>query len=187
MCPGKLKVGCFRQVNGTRFNAQPLGHLIMKYKNFILLILTFHLYVVSYFFSCTTTTSSEEIWEFIGRRIVGIDSVSAILPGSDIVYTDTVRSVDTLSLRINSHSINGDKFENDTLIVVRNLNGIDLTLYADIYKWIGSGVMPPTNLWPTGLSGNRLCLPPPFPLGNFISTLHQPDGNVKLDTIVVIE
>ena len=30
-------------------------------------------------------------------------------------------------------------------------------------------------------------LPPPFEIGNFISTLHQPDGSTKLDTIIVIQ
>ncbi len=163
-----------------------LGHIIMRNLKIIFLLVAFHLLVVFYSPSCGTT-SFEEDWEFISRQIVGLDSIAAVSSGSNFVYTDTVRSIDTLSLRIYSHEINGDKFDNDTLIVIMNLSGVDLTLYADIYDWGGSGTMPPTNLWPTGLSGNTLDLPPPISTGNFISTLHQPDGSIKLDTIIVIQ
>ncbi len=130
-------------------------------------------------------TSYDDDWEFLGRQIVGIDSVSAVLINGTFAFTDTVRGIDTLSLFIHSHTINGDKFDHDSLRVVASSSGVDLTLHADIYDWRGSGAMPPTDLNPTGVQGHILKLPPPFSPGNFIATLHQPDNTVKLDTIVV--
>ena len=150
------------------------------------LILAFSILIVIY---CGTSSlsSDDEDWEFLGRQTVGIDSVAAVLLNSNYVFTDTIRSADTLSLRIYTHTINGDKYERDSLSIVVKPSGVDLLLKADIYDYTGSSAMPPTDLNPTGLPGNTLELPPPFEIGNFISILHQPDGEVKLDTIIVIQ
>lgn len=151
-----------------------------------LLILVFSIFIVIYSATCSLS-SNEEDWKFLGRQIVGIDSVAAILPHSNNMFTDTVRSGDTLSLRIYTHTINGDKYERDSLSVIAYSSGVDLLLEADIYDYTGSGAMPPTDLNPTGIPGNTLEFSPPIDTGNFISTLHQPDGSLKFDTIIVIK
>ena len=65
-------------------------------------------------------------------------------------------------------------------------SGVELKIEADIYDYTGCGTMPPTDLRPTGLPGNTLKLPPPFSVDNFITKLHQSDGSVKMDTIIII-
>jgi hypothetical protein len=159
----------------------------MKHMKYLIILYFIIPPIISLYFISCSTTSWDDNWEFLGRQIVGIDSVAAVLPNGTFEFTDTVKSTDTLSLYIYSHTINGDNYENDTLNVVASSSTVNLLLEADIYDFVGSGVMPPTDLWPNGLDGLTLDLPPPFEIGYFVSILHQPNGSTKLDTIIVIK
>ena len=83
---------------------------------------------------------------------------------------------------IESKGINGDRYDNDTLLIIRDSSSVELTIYADVYNWQGCGDMPPTALNP---KNGVFKLPPPFTPGYFIFKLHQPEGTTTLDTVIV--
>ena len=128
----------------------------------------------------------EESWSFQGRQMVGFFSVRAVLSNQPGNFTDSILSADTMTLFIESKRVQGDSYRNDTLIVVKDSASVELSIYADAYNWQGCGIMPPTASNPTGLHVSPfLKLPPPFQPGIFLLKLHQTDGTITLDTIIV--
>jgi hypothetical protein len=116
-------------------------------------------------------------WQFIGNYIVSIDSLS--------MSSDTITN-DTLIAKIYSSDIwklknPGDRFDNDTIIVERAENKITLSLKADVYKFTGTGYMPPTPLVPRG--GEICLIPLQNKKGGIQIYLAQSDGTFKADTI----
>lgn len=69
--------------------------------------------------------------------------------------------------------------------VVRAAHGLDLTVWARVDLWIGSGPMPPTSLMV--LDGYSYREPPPFSVGDFEVVIWQPDGSTLVDTVLVAD
>ena len=112
----------------------------------------------------------DDDWEFTGKDNVGINMIN---------YIDTISVIDSLFLIIHGNTIRGDKFNNEELVIEREDFSILLTFYADIYKFVGCDVMPPTSLNPF----SDFMVLPPFQPGHLRLIVKQPYG---LDTIGVI-
>ena len=69
--------------------------------------------------------------------------------------------------------------------VVRSDHRLDLTVWARVDLWIGSGPMPPTSF--TVLDGDFYREPPPFSVGDFEVVIRQPDGSTTVDTVLVAD
>ena len=73
--------------------------------------------VIAGFLSCEFIEEGK--WDLIGRQMVKIDNISA---------PDTITTGDTMTVRIWSEKIEGDKFENDTVEVARDSSSVALSL-----------------------------------------------------------
>ena len=112
-------------------------------------------------------------WEFMGKDKVDIDT---------IIFPDKISFNESLSIEIRGKQIRGDRFDNVNIDTERDSLSILISLYADIYDWVGCGTIPPTSLWPI----TDTVLLPPFNVGNLSLIANQSNGTDTIGTIVVL-
>ena len=125
-------------------------------------------------------SDDEGKFEYRGRALIACDSIYA---------PDTILTTDTLFISVWSGSIwdlsdPGDKFENETIEIERDSSSASISILADIYDWVGSGSMPPTNLVP--YNAEPCTLMSVFKEGIFMLEGNNPDGSLLSDTIMVL-
>ena len=120
--------------------------------------------------SCPEDYNDE--WKFKGKENVGVDS---------IICQDTIAGNDSLRLFILGKKINGSRFDNAELDIQRDSLTVLISLYADIYEYLGCGIIPPTALHPDF----DTILLPPFKLGNHKLIVNQPSGFETVGTFIV--
>ena len=140
--------------------------IILNYSNLVFF------YLIVMFVRCSDC-SDDERWGFLGNENVGIYTID---------YIDIISVNDSLFLEILGNTIKGDMFDNVDLEIERYDSSIKFTLYADIYKFNGCGIMPPTALNPH----TNIDLLPPFSLGSLRLIANQPFGLDTLGIVTVI-
>ena len=103
----------------------------------------------------------------------------------DVEIPDTIQASDTLVVRL-SASLNQPTGRPELSQLETSwtaASGLELTVWASVDLWVGSGPMPPTDL--EVLRNHELRVPPPFPADRFTVRIYQPSGVVETDTVVV--
>lgn len=127
--------------------------------------------------ACGEGDTTGPSWRDGGLHVAEIDSVS--VPG-------TIGISDTLSVQLwasLAEPTGRPAFSH--FAVVRDDHQLDLTVWARVDLWIGSGPMPPTGF--TVLHGGSYHEPPPFSVGDFEVVLWLPDGSTTVDTVLVTD
>ena len=114
-----------------------------------------------------------DMWEFMGKNMVDIDT---------IIFPDIISFSDSLPLEIRGKTIRGDRFDNVDMDIERDSLSILISLYADIYDWVGCGPMPPTSLWPI----SDTVLLQPFNVGYLKLIANQSYGFDTIGRITVL-
>lgn len=92
---------------------------------------------------------------------------------------DTLGSGDTLSVIIVGTTQERPEFSH--FDAVRDSFRIEITAWAEVWKWVGSGVVPPYD--PT-VTCEFLAEPPHYP-GCLAVVLNQPEGSALTDSVLV--
>ncbi len=114
-------------------------------------------------------------WRDGGLHVAYVDSVAV---------PQTIGISDTISVQLWASLAMGRQafshFE-----VVRADHRLDLTVWARVDLWIGSGLGPPNSH--TVLDGDFYHEPPPFSVGDFEVVIWQHDGSTTVDTVLVTD
>ena len=127
--------------------------------------------------ACGEGDTTGPSWRDGGLHVAEIDSVAV---------PQTIGISDTLSVQLwasLSEPTGRPAFSH--FEVVRADHRLDLTVWARVDLWIGSGAMPPTDL--TVLWGDFYHEPPPFSVGDFEVVIWRPDGSTTVDTVLVTD
>jgi len=120
--------------------------------------------------SCSEPTGPA--WEYAGVHQVRVDYLQ--MPAS-------IAPADTLLVRLWGDTSPYGRLSLTEIEAVREPTRLDLTIWAGVEVWAGSGTMPP-------FDGSLQCdykAPPPFEAGQFRVVIHQPDGSQWVDTLLV--
>ena len=127
--------------------------------------------------ACGEGDATGPSWRDGGLHVAEVDSVAV---------PQTIGISDTLSVQLWAslyEPIGNPAFSH--FEVVRADHRLDLTVWAQVEVWIGSGPMPPTGF--TVLDGDFYHEPPPFSVGDFEVVIWQPDGSTTVDTVLVTD
>ena len=139
----------------------------------VLLPILLMLFVTPTLMTCSRTSDSGDNWQSRGVFIVPVDS---------FVTADTITTADTLIVEFwGGQMSNRPKYSHTD--VVRDSFIVQLTAWAEAFKWVGDGPIPPTN--DIVFYGYELELPPPFYLGEFVIIVNLPDSLALVDTVFV--
>ena len=127
------------------------------------------------FAACGEGDATGPNWRDGGLYVAEVDSVAV---------PQTIGISDTLSVQLWA-SLSMDRQAFSHFEVVRADHRLDLTVWAQVDVWIGSGLMPPTDF--TVLHGDFYREPPPFSVGDFEVVIWQPDGSTTVDTVLVTD
>lgn len=97
-----------------------------------------------------------------------------------IDMADTISSDDTLTVYIDGSTDPSGSLYDVRFDAVRESHGLELTVWADVYEWIGSGPPPPC-----GVAWGEYKAAPPFPAGIFRVIVDQPDSSIMADSVYV--
>lgn len=109
----------------------------------------------------------------MGLQVVPIDSIA---------MQDTIGVSDTLAIAFWSGTLR-DKPEFSHFEIVTDPAHIEITVWARVFEWVGCGHMPPTNQ--RVLEGDGCSIAPPHQVGHCEVVVHQPEGTVLVDTVIV--
>ena len=122
--------------------------------------------------SCSESSSPEAQWENIGDEQVTVDQL-------DIPNTCT--TTDTLSVGLSGCTqttgiLTLSEIEDD-----RTSDRVTLTIWAEVRKWVGTGVMPTID---PSIQCTYKAIPS-FNEGMFYVVIEQPDGSQLVDSVLV--
>jgi hypothetical protein len=120
--------------------------------------------------SCSDSTGPQ--WEYAGIHHVRVLQLNV---------AETIASDDTLSILLIGDTLPMGRLSLDRIDVVRDTMGIELTVWAKVEKWVGSGIVPPYDHM-IHCDYNAL---PPFNKGQFRVVVHQPDGSQLVASVLV--
>jgi len=99
----------------------------------------------------------------------------------ELTLPDTIASDEVLSIQFFGDTrINGQPTLS-RIDAVRESAEIELTVWAEVEVWIGSGPAPP---YPVSISAEYQAQPP-FDPGEFRVVIHQPDGSQLVESVLV--
>ena len=131
--------------------------------------------------ACGEGDATGPSWRDGGLHVAEIDSeVDSVAIPQTIGISDTLSVQLWASLREPTGRPAFSHFE-----VVRADHRLDLTVWARVDLWMGSGPMPPTDF--TVLDGDFYYEPPPFSVGDFEVVVWRPDGSTTIDTVLVTD
>ncbi len=119
--------------------------------------------------SCSDSTKPDT--EYMGEYQVHVDFLE---------MPDTISIGDTLSLHIGGTTNPSGCLSVVHFDAARESHSLELTVWADVYKWVGSG--PPL---PCGATWGEHDAPPPFSEGAFQVIINQPDSTIMVDSVYV--
>lgn len=119
--------------------------------------------------SCSDSTKPDT--EYLGEYQVNVDYLE---------MPDTISTGDTLTLYIAGTTNPSGCISSMHCNAVRESHYLELTVWADVYRWIGSG--PPL---PCGVVWGDYGASPPFFEGYFRVIINQPDDSVTVDSVFV--
>ncbi len=118
------------------------------------------------------STSTEPLYEDLGVHQVRVIEVS--LP-------DSIPAADTLVAILIGRPDLGDCLTLSQVDVERDSTQVEITMWAEVRRWLGSGPPPPC-----GLVDYRYEGMPPFVPGWFLVVANQPDRSVRVDSVRVV-
>jgi hypothetical protein len=119
--------------------------------------------------SCSDSTKPDT--EYLGEYQVHVDHLE---------IPDTISTGDTLSLYIDGSTNPSGCLFKVRFDAARESHSLELTVLADVYKWVGSGPPPPC-----GVAWGEYEALPPFSEGDFRVIINQPDSSVMVDSVYV--
>jgi hypothetical protein len=122
--------------------------------------------------SCSDSSSPESQWESIGVHQVAVDQI-------DIPNTNS--TADTLLIELAGSTVPSGRLTLSSIDDVRVSDRVTLVIWAEVEKWIGSGIMPTID--PTVQCTYRAI--PPFDEGMFYLVIEQPDGSELVDSVLI--
>lgn len=93
---------------------------------------------------------------------------------------DTISTGDTLTLYIDGITNPSGCLSHVHFDATRDPHSLELTVWADVYKWVGPGPPPPC-----GVAWGEYEAPPPFSEGTFRVIINQPDSSIMVDSVYV--
>ena len=114
-----------------------------------------------------------------------IDGGTHIARVTEYSLPDTIMPSDTLRITLSAtlfQPVGRPEFAH--LETHRTAHILEVTVWANVDLWSGSGPMPPTDL--TVLERHQHVELPPFPPGPFALVLTQPEGAAIADTVFVV-
>ena len=124
-------------------------------------------------FSCSESSSPESDWENIGVHQVIVNQINV---------PDTITTQDTLSVFFDGYTNPDGRLTLSSIEADRTPTGISLTIWAEVKRWIGTGVMPPFD---TSIQCTYKAIPP-FDEGTFDIFIEQPDASQLVDSVQII-
>lgn len=115
----------------------------------------------------------EENWDHLGVNLARVESLTA---------PDSVLAADTVKVELFATIDGADWVVLSRVDAVRSSDRVDLSVWADAYRWTGCGVMPPTEL----MVHYQRDEPPPFAADSFGIVAHQPGGSTMEKWIRVV-
>ena len=125
------------------------------------------------FCSCTGTSVPESSWENIGIFQVTVHQIDV---------ADTITPQDTLYIVLDGHTTPEGRLTLSSIEVNRTPNNISLTIWAEVEKWIGTGIMPPFD---TSIHCTYKATPP-FDEGEIDIVIEQTDGSQLLEVVQIV-
>ena len=119
--------------------------------------------------SCSDSTKSDT--EYLGEYQVKVDYLA---------MPDTISTGETLLLEIGGITNPSGCLSDMHCDATRESHRLELTVWADVYTWIGSGPV-----LPCGVVWGEYEAPPPFSQGYFRVIINQPDGSAIVDSVYV--
>lgn len=125
---------------------------------------------ISMLVSCSGSTGPQ--WEDAGIHQVRVFRLDV---------EETIASDDTLSILLWGDTQPSGRLSLSEIEAVRESSGLELTVWAEVERWVGSGTVPP---YDNTIRCNYQASPP-FNAGNFRLVIHQPDGSQLVDSVLV--
>ena len=110
---------------------------------------------------------------------IGIQQVNVLWLELD----DVASANDTLTLIIVGAPRTGGNPTLDRIDAVPDSSRVELTIWARVKKWVGSGTMPPYDTTVRCVYS----IPPPLETGYYYVIIHQSDGSTFVDSVLVVE
>ena len=123
--------------------------------------------------SCTESSSPGPDWENIGVRQVIVDRIEVV---------ETLASQDTLVVNLEGYTNPDGRLTLDSIEADRTQTSISLTVWAEVERWIGTGIMPPFDV---SIQCAYKAIPP-FDEGKFYIIIEQPDASQLVDSVLVV-
>lgn len=123
-------------------------------------------------YSCSDSSSPESQWENIGVQQVIVDQLD--IP--NISSTEV-----TLLIGISGYTETTGRLTLSSINDVRVSDRVTLVVWAEVEKWIGTGIMPTIDPF---LQCTHKAIPP-FDEGMFYIVVEQPDGSELVDSLLI--
>lgn len=123
-------------------------------------------------FSCSDSISPESQWENIGVQQVIVDQIN---------IPNTSSTADSLMIGISGCTETTGRLTLSTIDDVRVSDRVTLVVWAEVVKWVGTGIMPTID--PTVQCTYKAI--PPFDEGMFYVVIEQPDGSELVDSVLI--
>lgn len=103
---------------------------------------------------------------------------------TELSIPDTIRASDTLRITLSAELAQPvGRPEFASLDAQRSEHSVEITVWASVDLWAGSGPIPPTSF--TVLHEYQHSEPPPFAEGPFAVVLSEPEGPAVADTVYI--
>lgn len=122
--------------------------------------------------SCSDSSSPQSQWENIGVQQVIVDQLD---------IQNTCATVDTLSIGISGYTETTGRLTLSAIDDVRISDNVTLTVWAEVEKWVGTGIMPTID--PSVQCTYKAI--PPFNEGMFYIVIEQPDCSQLVDSVLI--
>lgn len=124
-------------------------------------------------YSCSESSSPESDWENIGVHQVIVNQIDVV---------DTITTQDTLSVVLDGYTNPDGRLTLSSIEADRTPTTISLTIWAEVERWIGTGVMPPFD---TSIQCTYEAIPP-FDEGTLNIFVEQPDASQLVDSVQIV-
>jgi len=124
--------------------------------------------------SALASCSESPRWEFTN---VGVHQVRV----DELFMPDTIASDEVLTIQLSGSSQFYGQESLSRIDAVRESTEIELTVWAEVEVWTGSGPAPPfaIGIWHTYQAQ------PPFDPGDFRVVINQPDGSQLVESVLI--
>jgi hypothetical protein len=131
------------------------------------------LQLVLMLYSCSESSTPESDWENIGVHQVIVHQIDVV---------DTITALDTLAVIIDGYTNPDGRLTLSSIEADRVPAEVSLTIWAEVERWIGTGIMPPFD---TSIRCTYEAIPP-FDEGSFYIIIEQPDSSQLVDSVQIV-